>query len=84
MENTVHEPVSVIISFNHESRAVVPRKFLWRKREYQVTKVAYHHTVRQGRTLFHIFHVTDGISDFCLTFNTENLHWILEDMVTGN
>ncbi len=84
MENIIHEPVSVITSFNHETRRVFPRKLRWRNREYQITKVAYHHTVRQGRLLYHIFHVTDGTIDFRLIFNTETLHWILEDIVSGN
>ena len=81
--NTIHEPVSVITVFNHEKRTDMPKKFLWKQRKYIVTKIGYHHAVREGRTLYHIFHVTDGVSDFRLLFNTENLHWILEEIVSA-
>ncbi len=80
--NTIHEPISVVTVFNHEKRTAVPRKFLWKNREYMVTKIGYHHAVREGRTLFHIFHVTDGVSDFRLIMNTESLQWILEEIVS--
>ena len=82
MPDLIHEPVSVITVFNHERRTVMPRRLIWKNREYDITKISYHHQVRQGRTLYHIFHVSDGTVDFRLIFNTENLHWILEEVVS--
>lgn len=82
MPDTIHEPISVITVFNHEKRTVMPKKLFWKQREYIITKIGYHHQVREGRTLFHIFHVTDGNTDFRLLFNTESLHWTLEEVIS--
>lgn len=50
---------------------------LWRERQYIITKIGLHHTTREGRTLLHIFSVTDGTTAFKLELNTETLGWKL-------
>ena len=54
-----------------------PTGFVWRNRRYAVTQVGLHHTLRQGRTLMHVFSVTDGSTCFTLQFDTESLKWKL-------
>lgn len=80
MQDLFEEPVSALLSYNAKTRAVIPRKMVWRGREYSFTKLGYHHTVRVGRILQHIFHVTDGATDFRLRVNTETLEVVLEDV----
>ncbi len=76
----INEKVSVITSYNRETGVVMPRKIRWQGRDYLIKKLTYYHRTRLGRTLLHIFHVTDGNIDFRLQLNSETLHWILEEI----
>jgi hypothetical protein len=80
----VNETVSVISSYNQEKNLAMPYKMRWRLRDYFIEKLAYHHKVREGRNLFHIFHVTDGNLDFRLRLDTESLSWMLEEVSDGS
>jgi len=83
MSEIINEKVSVISSFNKEKGLVMPRKIRWQGRDYLIKAVSYHHKVKEGKKLLHIFHVTDGSLDFRLKLDTENLHWILEEVYDG-
>ncbi len=83
MTEQINEKISVITVYNRESGMVMPRKIRWQGRIYTMTKLAYHHKIRQGRTIMHIFHVTNGSIDFRINLNTENLHWTLEEIYDG-
>jgi hypothetical protein len=80
MSEMINEKVSIITSFNRESSSVSPKKMRWQGRDYLIQSVSYHHLVREGKRLFHIFHCTDGSSDFRLRLDTETLHWTLEEV----
>lgn len=54
-----------------------PMSFLWQGRSYTITKIGLHHTSQEGRTLLHIFSVTDGNTFFKLQFDSETLQWRL-------
>jgi len=84
MNETINERVSVLMSYDREKNTVMPRNMRWQGRDYVFTKLSYHHRIRSGRTLLHIFHVTDGASDFRLRFDTETLHFTLEEICDGN
>jgi len=83
MQETINEKISVITKYDRMTGAVLPIKFRWQGREYRVIKLAYYHKFRQGRNICHIFHVTDGATDFKLRLDTENLHWTLEEVADG-
>jgi hypothetical protein len=83
MNEIINEKVSVITSFNREKGFVMPRKIRWQGRDYIIKNVSYHHKIKEGRKLIHIFHVTDGVLDFRLKLDTENLFWILEEVCDG-
>ncbi len=70
MDN-INEQVSVNL------RDSLPTEFLWHQRNYSIENVGLHHTVREGRTLIHVFSVTSGGTFFRLQFNTETLLWQL-------
>ena len=76
-------PVSVTLSFDSEKRKTVPRWVIWNGRLYPIAKIGLHHTFRQGRTLFHVFSVASKTLFFRIVFNTENLHWRLEEISDG-
>lgn len=80
MNEIINEPVSVILIYNAREQTVRPAKMLWRGREYLITKLGYHHKMKQGSSLLHIFSVATETTAFKLRMNTETLHWILEEL----
>jgi len=84
MPETIDESVSVDLLSNHLKGRAYPWVIHWRGSRYHITKVGFHHTIRDGRTLFHIFSVTDGTTFFNLRFNTETLGWKLLEVDNGS
>ncbi len=84
MNAKINERVSMISSYSQEKNRFIPYKMRWRLRDYFIKHLAYHHKIREGRNLFHIFHVTDGNLDFRISFDTESLAWILEEVSDGS
>jgi hypothetical protein len=83
MIQKVSVPVTVYSIFDHSRRSSHPVKIKWEGREYPVTKVGFHHTYYQGRTLFHVFSVASPNLFFRLVLNTQNLFWTLEEIADG-
>ena len=77
MPETINEPVSVTLWSNHTTRKVLPYSLYWHGRKYSITTVGLHHTVWEGRRLFHIFSVSDGNTFFKLVMDSETLAWKL-------
>jgi len=83
MVETINEKVSVITVFDSIKKVVMPRKIRWQGKEYTITKLGFHHTVREGRKLLHKFAVSTGAIDFRLSFDSETMHWLLEEVSDG-
>lgn len=83
MQELINEKISVTSSYNRQTGLVIPLKLHWQRRDYLIKKLSYYHRIRQGRILLHVFHVTDGVMDFRLSLNSENLHWLLEEVTDG-
>lgn len=83
MQELFNEEVSVNLLFDRRTKRAVPKEVLWQGRRYTITQVGLHHTYRQGRTLIHVFSVTDGTIFFRLEFDTETLHWRLREVFDG-
>lgn len=85
MREKINEEVSVVMYYSARQRKALPHTISWRNQEYVVGKIGYHHPVRDGRTLHHIFSLVDRDEKlyFRLNFNTDNLHWTLEEVSDG-
>lgn len=83
MNEPIHEKVSVVSLYDRMKGIVRPYKMRWQGRVYRLIKLAYYHKVRQGRTVIHVFHMTDGAMDFRLSCNSDTLHWTLEEVCDG-
>ena len=83
MNEIINEKVAVITVFDPEKGVVIPAKIKWGRRIHSIDKVGYHHTVRCGRKLMHIFSVANDSLAFRLSLDTENLHWTLEEVSDG-
>lgn len=84
MPETIDEAVCVDLLSNPAKKQAYPWVIHWRGNRYLVTKVGLHHAVREGRTLFHVFSVTDGNNFFKLQFNTDILQWKLLEVDANN
>ena len=71
---TINESVSVG-SVNN-----IPKWVVWKGRNYTIDKVGLHHTLREGRSLYHVFSVVAGTVFLRLKLNTDNLLWRLEEV----
>ncbi len=77
MAEPVNEAVSVTLWSNHRTKKTVPYSLYWNGRRYHITTIGLHHTVWEGRRLFHIFSVSDGSNFFKLLMDSETLGWKL-------
>ena len=85
MREKINEEVSVVMYYSSRQRLALPHLISWQNREYPVGKIGYHHTVREGQTLHHIYELVDkpGNLWFRLNLDTSNLHWRLEAVSDG-
>lgn len=84
MTEAIDEKVSVNLLSNHLQGIASPSSLYWRGRRYTVRTVGLHHIVREGRTLIHMYSVTDGTTFFRLRLDTETLSWKLLEVETSN
>jgi hypothetical protein len=85
MRASVDEEVSVVMAFSAGQKLARPYLVSWQNKDYKVGKIGFHHTVRRGRVLHHIFELTDADETLWLRLdlNSENLHWMLEEVSDG-
>lgn len=60
------------------------KKIRWRGRIYDITQMAYHYKIWNGRTRLHKYAVSAETLDFRIIFDTESLFWTLEEVSDGN
>lgn len=83
MITKISTPVSVTLAFDHTKRRVFPKVVVWEGKIYRIKKIGLHHTLRSGRSLYHVFSVESDELFFRLVLNTDNLHWRLEEVSDG-
>ena len=85
MREKINEGVGVVMYYSTRRRQALPHTIWWQNREYFVGKIGYHHTVKDGQTLHHIFELVDKDETlwFRLNLDTANLHWTLEEVSDG-
>lgn len=79
----IAEKISVITLFDRTNDHLRPLRISWRNRDYSVTKIGFHHREKRGRILHHIFSVIAGSLFFKLSFDTEHLDWVIEEVSDG-
>lgn len=77
MLTEIDEKISVNLLNNR------PTMFIWNGRTYTITKIGLHHMFWQGRTLIHVFSVTDENTFFRLQLDTQTLSWRLTNVQPG-
>ena len=58
---------------------------IWQNKEYYFDKIGYHHSIRKGETLHHIYELADRDNTlwFRLNLDTGNMQWKLEIVADG-
>lgn len=84
MNQQINETIDVITIYKRLGTETAPYKIRWNGRSYLITKVGYHHKVRSGRTVYHIFHVCSDTLAFRLRHDPDTLGWTLEEVSDGN
>jgi hypothetical protein len=82
MIEQINETISVIAAFG--SNGLVPKKFQWQGRAYEIKKVNLSYHVWAGRSKIYYFAVSDDCNYFKLQFNTDSLGWVLLESCAGN
>ena len=80
MENLLHEPISVEVTFDTSlPHRCIPRSFRTKTgREVIVSEIGLIHPKYNGLKTFFLFDITDGALDYRISFDTEKLEWFLE------
>lgn len=82
MIQKISDPVSVTLTYSHQTKKSIPRAVVWKGRLHAIARVGLHHTYREGRVLFHVFSVATNTLFLRLVLNTENLQWKLEEIAS--
>ena len=85
MREKINQDVSVVMFYSARKRVARPHLISWQNKEYTVKEIGYHHKVREGVVMHHIFELTVNEEDLWmrLNYNTDNLHWTLEVVSDG-
>jgi hypothetical protein len=85
MREKINEEVSVVMYYSSKKRLALPHIISWQNKDYAIGKIGYHHAVKDGDTLHHIFELVDKEETlwFRLNLDTSNLHWTLEAVSDG-
>jgi len=76
-------PISILALFNHKKRAFEPIVIFWEGRKYKVRKIGYHHAIKEGTNLFHIFSILCDTLFFRVRLDAQNLVWTVEEISDG-
>jgi len=83
MIEKINEEVGIVTIYDPIRQTTLPYRLRWKGRYYVFEKVDLCHPVWEGKTLHHIYSLSDGTTYFRLNFNTRSLHWILEETSDG-
>jgi len=84
MHIKIHEAIDVITIYQRTGGKAAPYKIRWNNRSYLITKIGYHHKVREGRFIYHVFHACTDSLAFKLKHDPDTLAWFLEEVSDGN
>ena len=83
MQQTINEQISVVFIYNSQLGNMKPTGLRWNGRLYKITQWGYHHKIKQGTTLNHIFSVASENLAFRLRLDTDTLTWYLDEISDG-
>ncbi|HIA92016.1 TPA: hypothetical protein EYO12_02765 [Candidatus Saccharibacteria bacterium] len=82
----INERVDVIALYRKGgdiSALAFPAKMRYNGQDIVFTKLGMRHPTSKGKRMIHVFDVSDGVNDYRLEFDAENLTWTLVAMIGG-
>lgn len=78
----VNKEVTVTALYFHGDRSIksFPKRMEYNGREYTFIESGLRYLIQKGRSLTQIFDMTDGISQYRLTFDNQQQLWTLVDI----
>ncbi len=83
MLTKVNQQVSVITIYDKDAGTVHPYSIKWSGKTYKIKNFGHDHPIRMGRNICHIFSVSTDSLAFRLRFDSETMHWTLEEVSDG-
>jgi hypothetical protein len=85
MKTVINQEVSVVSFYNSRKQQAQPYVISWNNKDFTVGKIGYHHKIYDGKVCHHIFELVNSEETvwFRLNYNTDNLHWLLEEVSDG-
>lgn len=82
----VNERVDIVALYRKDgdiATLAFPYKMKYQGREVIFTKLGMRHPTSRGKRMIHVFDMTDGINDYRIEFDAENLTWALTAIIPG-
>jgi hypothetical protein len=78
----INERVAVVVAFGEKASPMTPARLRWNNKEYELGKIDFHHTTRDGHHTVHHFSLTDQAQSMYmkLAFHSHSLVWTLEEI----
>lgn len=86
MRKSLGQEVSVVFYYDARSKLAKPHSITWNNQDYMLGPVDFHHKTTDGDIILHHFSICDREEQtyFKLLFNSNNLHWELEEVMTAD
>jgi hypothetical protein len=86
MRQKINKEVSIVSFYNSRKQIAQPYVISWNNQDHTVGEIGYHHKIYDGKICHHIFELVNSQQTlwFRLDFNTDNLHWTLQEVSDGN
>ena len=62
----------------------MPKRMLYKGREYNFSELGLKHPTAKGKRMIHVFDMSDGMADYRLEFDAEELTWTLMYILDSN
>ena len=82
----INERIDVVATYYAKGEfieLVKPIKMRWRGKEIVFALQGLRHPTIQGKRMLHVFHMSDGVNNYRIEFDAENLTWTLVKMMAG-
>jgi len=85
MREPINERVSVVSIYSSRKHYFAPYTISWQNKDYRIGEIGFHHQIKEGDILHHIFECVDNQKSlwFRLNFDTKKLTWTLEVVSDG-
>lgn len=75
----LNEKIDCLVLF--KTGKIMPQRFFWNNKEYEIKTVNYHWQERLGQETIHYFSVNTGADSYQISFNNTSFRWQLDKII---